>query len=205
MISKLQLLRSVQREDDVFLSRYRAEKHPLGFFKRGIRLDNSPVFCIYRIACEQLQQAIAPKLDPNTGAKVGRRLTLSDLDHVRSAMERAAIEESQKLEKNMGVLATAVSASPYLGLLGTVWGVMNSFGGMAVAQSTAISAVAPGISSALLTTVVGLLVALPSLVGYNFLTARIRQSHTRLQNFVDELAVGLEQALQSSRGRAEEE
>lgn len=206
MISKLQLLRTVQREDKVFLSRFRAEAHPLGLFRRGLQLERSPLMLVYRAACEHLRNVAAPRVDPATRASLpGRRLTQADIEHARSAMDRAVAEEFEKLDRHMGVLATAVSASPQLGLLGTVWGVMNSFGGMAVAQSTAISAVAPGISSALLTTVVALLVALPSLVGYNILTSRIREIQTRMMNFMDELGDSLEQAHFASRGRAAED
>jgi biopolymer transport protein TolQ len=86
----------------------------------------------------------------------------------------------------MGLLATAVSSAPFLGLLGTVWGVMDAFGGMAVKGSATLSAVAPGISAALLTTVVGLLVALPSAIGYNLLTNQIRRLTVQMDNFAQE-------------------
>jgi biopolymer transport protein ExbB/TolQ len=79
-----------------------------------------------------------------------------------------------------------VSASPFLGLLGTVWGVMEAFGGMAASGSAMLSAVAPGISGALLTTVVGLLVALPSAIGYNLLTNKIRRISVQMDNFAQE-------------------
>jgi biopolymer transport protein ExbB/TolQ len=86
----------------------------------------------------------------------------------------------------MGLLATAVSTGPFLGLLGTVWGVMDSFGAMANAGSAMLSAVAPGIAGALLTTVIGLLIALPSSIGYNMLTTRIRQLAVLMDNFSQE-------------------
>jgi len=96
-----------------------------------------------------------------------------------SGMDRANADQ-------MGMLATAVSAAPFLGLLGTVWGVMDAFSGMAESGSVALSAVAPGISGALLTTIVGLFVALPSMVGYNLLSGRIRRISVQMDNFAQE-------------------
>jgi biopolymer transport protein ExbB/TolQ len=93
----------------------------------------------------------------------------------------------------MGVLATAVSACPFLGLLGTVWGVMDAFGGMATSGAAMLSAVAPGISGALLTTVVGLIVALPSSIGYNMLTSRIRRLAVQMDNFSQEFVASVQQ------------
>ena len=92
----------------------------------------------------------------------------------------------------MGLLATAVTGAPFLGLLGTVWGVMDAFKAMAVTGSVMLSEVAPGISGALLTTVVGLLVALPSLIGYNLLSSEIRRMSVAMENFSDELVKDLE-------------
>ena len=89
-------------------------------------------------------------------------------------------------------MATAVTACPFLGLLGTVWGVMDAFSGMAVAGSAQLSAVAPGIAAALLTTVVGLLVALPSAIGYNILTSRVRELQVRTENFSQELIADIQ-------------
>ena len=86
----------------------------------------------------------------------------------------------------MGILATAVNASPFLGLLGTVWGVMEAFTGMAMVGTATLSAVAPGIAAALLTTVMGLLVALPSAIGYNLLAGQIAELQVQTSNFSKE-------------------
>ena len=89
-------------------------------------------------------------------------------------------------------IASAVTTAPFLGLLGTVWGVMDSFGGMGVTGSAMLSAVAPGISGALLTTVVGLLVALPSAICYNLLSDQIRRLSVEMDNFVQEFMSDIE-------------
>jgi biopolymer transport protein ExbB/TolQ len=107
---------------------------------------------------------------------------------VNSAMERAVGETALKLESQMILLATAVSGAPFLGLLGTVWGVMDTFGGVAESGSANLAAMAPGVSAALITTVTGLLVAIPAMFGYNFLVTSIRAMIVEMDNFAAELA-----------------
>jgi biopolymer transport protein ExbB/TolQ len=88
----------------------------------------------------------------------------------------------------MNVLTMAVSGAPFLGLLGTVWGVMDAFGGIAASGSANLAAMAPGVSGALITTVTGLLVAIPAMFGYNFLVTSIRGIIVEMDNFAAELA-----------------
>jgi biopolymer transport protein ExbB/TolQ len=107
-------------------------------------------------------------------------------------MERAVGEESLKLESNLILLATAVSGAPFLGLLGTVWGVMDAFSGIAMAGQASLAAMAPGVSGALITTVVGLLVAIPAMFGYNFLTTSILSQNIQMENFAAECAAVFE-------------
>ena len=92
----------------------------------------------------------------------------------------------------MIILATAVSGSPFLGLLGTVWGVMDTFSGVAMAGTPNLAAMAPGVSGALLTTVVGLLVAIPAMFGYNFLVTSLRAMIVQTDNFAAQLSSDFE-------------
>jgi biopolymer transport protein ExbB/TolQ len=107
---------------------------------------------------------------------------------VTTAMERAVGETALRLESQMILLATAVSGAPFLGLLGTVWGVMETFSDVATAGSANLAAMAPGVSAALITTVTGLLVAIPAMFGYNYLVTTIRAMIVGLDNFAAELA-----------------
>ena len=120
------------------------------------------------------------------------------MNSVRAAMERAVGEESLKLESNLILLATAVSGAPFLGLLGTVWGVMDAFSGIAMAGQASLAAMAPGVSGALITTVVGLLVAIPAMFGYNFLTTSIRSQNIQMENFAAECAAVFEHRFTST-------
>jgi biopolymer transport protein ExbB/TolQ len=92
----------------------------------------------------------------------------------------------------MIILSTAVSGAPFLGLLGTVWGVMDAFGGIARAGTPNLAAMAPGVSGALITTVIGLLVAIPAMFGYNFLVVSLRTVTVQAENFAAELASEIE-------------
>ena len=102
--------------------------------------------------------------------------------------------EADRMKRSLRPLSVIATISPLLGLLGTVWGVMDAFNGMAQSGSAALSAVAPGISGALLTTIVGLLVALPSMVGYNLLSSRIRRISVQMDNFAQEYISAIQNA-----------
>ena len=101
-------------------------------------------------------------------------------------LEKGLTRENQKLNNWLLVLTMAITGGPFLGLLGTVWGVMNTFAAMAAAGEANIMAIAPGIASALSTTVFGLIVAIPALFGYNYLTGRIKNITADMYIFADE-------------------
>src|SRR5688572_13074780 len=114
------------------------------------------------------------------------------MEHVKRALERTVAQESLKLESGLILLAIAVSGAPFLGLLGTVWGVMSTFSGIARTGSADLTAMAPGVSAALVTTVAGLLVAIPSMFGYNWLVHTLRVLTVELDNFAQELVSRME-------------
>lgn len=114
------------------------------------------------------------------------------MGHVENALQRSVAQQTIKYESKMVVLGSIVTGAPFLGLLGTVWGVMDAFGSMALQSSASIQALAPGVSGALLTTVAGLLVAIPSVFGYNFLLTQTKLLVTELENFASSLADRIE-------------
>jgi biopolymer transport protein ExbB/TolQ len=198
MVSKVAELRKAMRESDLFLVDFRKSHHPASIFLKKRRYPESPLYKVYASGCLTIGQELewsesgeADFFDDITKARLSRR----QVDSVRNAADSAVADQLLLLESYMGSLATAVSASPFLGLLGTVWGVMAAFSGMAVAGSSSLSAVAPGIAGALLTTVVGLLVALPSSIGYNMLTSMIRRLHVQMDNFAQEFSSEVHRAL----------
>jgi biopolymer transport protein ExbB/TolQ len=114
------------------------------------------------------------------------------MEHVKRAMENVVAQESLKLESGLIWLAVASNGAPFLGLLGTVWGVMSTFAGIAQQGSATMAAMAPGVSAALITTVAGLLVAIPSMFGYNGLVHSLRVFTVGLDNFAQELVSKME-------------
>ena len=198
MITKLRELIGARKAASRFIYEYRKEKYPVSFFLKKKDMSGSPLHEIYRSGCLELAALLesrgGDREDFLTGKSgvAGIRLEEKEFRKIRNSAEREAADQSLSLESNMGFLATATTTAPFLGLLGTVWGVMESFGGMASAGGSTLSAVAPGISGALMTTVVGLLVALPSAIGYNMLSDGIRRITVLMDNFVEEFVSDME-------------
>lgn len=150
----------------------------------------SPLFCMYEAACMTLAEEL--KVSRTRGLE-GSSVQLSSrqVDAILGRAQNTMAEQAVKMETYMDFLAVAVSASPLLGLFGTVWGVMGAFNGMAVAGASTLSAVAPGIAGALLTTVTGLIVAIPSTIAYNFISSRLRRLEVLMDNFVQDFEARL--------------
>ena len=118
------------------------------------------------------------------------RTTSSNLNALKERMNRSMQvtfnKESEVIEKNLTFLATAGSTAPFIGLFGTVWGIMNSFQSIAIAQNTNLAVVAPGIAEALFATALGLFVAIPAVVAYNKITSDLSKYFISLESFIDE-------------------
>ncbi len=121
---------------------------------------------------------------------------------VENAIQRSVGECVMGYEGKMVWLASIVTGAPFFGLLGTVWGVMDAFGAIATEQTATIQMLAPGVSGALLTTVAGLLVAIPSVFGYNYLLSQTKIMVTELENFASILADRFELEERAGEGRA---
>ena len=124
-------------------------------------------------------------------AKAGEsreQLRTARVEHVENALQRTLANKTLAYESSMVFLATIVSGAPFFGLLGTVWGVMDAFGAVGLQATATLQNLAPGVSGALLTTVAGLCVAIPSVFGYNYLLSRTKILVTELENFASALA-----------------
>ena len=114
----------------------------------------------------------------------------TNINSLKDRMQRSMIvtfnKETEVVEKNLTFLATAGSTAPFIGLFGTVWGIMNSFKSIAVAQNTNLSVVAPGIAEALFATALGLFVAIPAVVAYNKISSDLSKYFVSLETFMDE-------------------
>lgn len=155
----------------------------------GASLENNPAEAIYRTACDKILEIFGPAGIEGwkNGDSTVAGLADTELEFINSSVENTLAEREEWLDKGMNMLAIAVSASPMLGLLGTVWGVLSAFQSMGRSGSALLSDVAPGISSAMLTTVIGLIVAIPASVTYNTLGAKIKSLQVQLEGFADDL------------------
>ncbi len=144
-------------------------------YKQAQALRNSPVSAMFLAGYTELAK-LASDERPERDRK-------ADLDNVSRALRRAQTAEITKLESMTPFLATTGSASPFIGLFGTVWGIMNSFRDIEAAGSATVSTVAPGIAEALLATAIGLIAAIPSVMAYNYFQRRIRVQVSEMQTF----------------------
>jgi biopolymer transport protein TolQ len=192
MWTKLRIIRYAKRRAREFRDHFRADRQPLRLYSLGARFDGTPLYDVYLAGCEELTFHLlgSSEVDETFRGRldVATPINAAQMRAVESAMERAVGESSLRLESQMILLATAVSGAPFLGLLGTVWGVMDTFGDVATAGSANLTAMAPGVSAALITTVTGLLVAIPAMFGYNFLVTSIRAMTVDMDNFAAELS-----------------
>ena len=119
-------------------------------------------------------------------------------DRVVRVMEVTVGREIDYLEQHLGFLATLGSTAPFIGLFGTVWGIMNSFEAIGISQNTNLAEVAPGIAEALFTTALGLVVTIPAVVAYNKIANEINRYRARLEAFVDEFSAIISRQLEDS-------
>ena len=188
MIAKALQMRRAKRLNHFFNTEYRSQKNVLDVFDRRVQADGCPMFMVYQAGSVELDARL--KIPEGTGRK--RYVSLKGIEHVKRSLENTVAQESLKLESGLILLAIAVSGAPFLGLLGTVWGVMSTFSGIAKAQNASLVAMAPGVAAALITTVAGLLVAIPSMFGYNWLVHTLRVLTVELDNFAQDLVSKIE-------------
>ena len=148
----------------------RSAMHALGESRQ------SPAFNVGRLAFEELMRMEQADIEPTEKAHVA-------MDNIRRVLRQGVTQELAKLSKSLPFLATCANATPFIGLFGTVWGIMNSFHSIGLMQSAALAAVAPGISEALVATAIGLAVAIPAVLAYNFFLGYMQSIEGELVNF----------------------
>lgn len=178
MVAKARLVSSTDKDNRQFLSRFQGSSHDLLALDKGVNLPNSTLFKLYMAGLREIRKR----------EKDGEALALSgaSMDAIKAAIDADLVRESQRINAKMVLLTIAISGGPFLGLLGTVVGVMITFAAIAAAGDVNVNAIAPGIAAALLATVAGLGVAIPALFGYNYLASRIKNITIEMQIFVDE-------------------
>ena len=187
MASKAMQMRRAKRLNHYFDAEFRTQKNVMDIFDRRVQVPDCPLFMVYHEGCQELNS----RLKSGHGERK-RFASLKTMEHVKRTLERTVAQQSLKLESGLILLAIAVSGAPFLGLLGTVWGVMSAFSYVAMKGKADLATMAPGVAAALVTTVAGLLVAIPSMFGYNWLVHNLRVMTVELDNFAQELVSKIE-------------
>ena len=196
IITKFRQLTIARKATKKFMAAYSSTRAPLGIKKKGEDFDGAPAYALYERGAEEL----AYQLEKNPVTVKGeRRISLSSYEAVKVVLEEAASAQAMSLEKGMIVLSTAVAGGPFIGLLGTVWGVMSTFAGIAASNSASLTAMAPGVAAALVATVTGLLVAIPAMFAYNFMVTTVRGITQELDGFASRYANQIEHAYVDNR------
>jgi biopolymer transport protein TolQ len=214
ILTKFRQLMIARRAARKFFDAYNATRDPMDIKKRGEEFEGAPAWELYdRGAEEMLYQlknnpvkvqptVIASTGDGNTdhlARTVTTKISPGSFEAVKVVLEEAASAQAMSLEKGMIVLSTAVAGGPFIGLLGTVWGVMSTFAGIAEKNQASLAAMAPGVAAALVATVTGLLVAIPAMFAYNFMVTTIRHVTQELDGFATRYANQIEHTYVDNR------
>ena len=180
---KYRQVRISKNESERFVEIFWESRNLASIHDASRELRSSSVAQVFRAGYEELLRVSKSKKESS-----GEGLTteLGGVDNVARAMKRATSVEITKLEKSMTFLATTASTTPFIGLFGTVWGIMNAFRGLSVTHSSSIQAVAPGIAEALIATAAGLAAAIPALMAYNHFVQKIKVLTADMDNFSHE-------------------
>jgi len=181
---KWKVFRTVRQEGDRFLDAMERSQRMEDAYKQIIALPDSPYGRVFRQGVNFFSELRPGAL--REGAAPAQGLSLIQLEVLRMVMEKEEAEERDELAVGLTWLAVIGSVSPLMGLMGTVIGVMNAFLGIVATGSTNIGAVAPGVAEALVTTVVGLAVAIPAVIFYNYFVARLNLVTSELEGFSSE-------------------
>ncbi len=186
MLGKYFELKKLKRFNEAFEYRLREERRLFDLPELFRTKRTIPYGDLFADAMEAYARAA------QIGQERGDQNIRSRIEHAENALQRALGRQVLRYESSMIFLASIVSGAPFLGLLGTVWGVMVAFSSVATAQSASIQTLAPGVSAALITTIAGLIVAIPSVFGYNFLLNQVKVLITELENYASSLADRIE-------------
>lgn len=181
IFQKLGVFGRVNRQTDQFLQVFRASRGLAD--PKTLSALGSPLAALYRAGYRELQSQLGAG-NPQT--------KLKSLSAVTISMQLAAQDEVRRVEKWMPWMATTGSVTPFIGLFGTVWGVMDAFSGLGQAGAASLRAVAPGIAEALVTTAAGLFTAIPAVIAYNHFLHDIKELAQRMDNFAMEVSALVE-------------
>ena len=193
ILAKSRQLKRAERGSADFLQHFRGAKRFADVVQRARTSPGSPLARLFNAGYQEVRYQ--SRADDGETGRDGGRLAVSNLEAVARSLLRASSSETEALEQRMMFLATTGGATPFIGLFGTVWGIMNAFQDIALTQAANISVVAPGVSEALIATAAGLGAAIPAVIAYNAFLARIRRLNSTMDDFSMEYVTMLERHL----------
>ncbi|HTR63009.1 MAG TPA: MotA/TolQ/ExbB proton channel family protein [Candidatus Binataceae bacterium] len=185
ILYKLVQISRARRQSERFITIFWESKNLNTIHTASLGFAHSPVAQVFRAGYQELLQLTRAKKQV-VGGEGSFSTDLGGIENVTRSMKRQANVELTKLEYGITFLATTGSTCPFIGLFGTVWGIMTAFLGLSASHSSSIQAVAPGIAEALIATAVGLVAAIPAQMFFNYFVARVRVLATEMDNFTSE-------------------
>jgi len=195
IIDKVLLLRRVQRQMDLFEETFWSGNSLEDLYQLLSQQQPSGMGALFVAAMREWKRSFSSAASAFMGLQA----------RIEKVLDVTIAREVERLESQLLVLASVASAGPFVGLFGTVWGIMSSFRSIAASKNTSLAVVAPGIAEALFATAIGLFAAIPALVFYNILQGKVARSQARMESFADEfssiLSRQIDQHVASERDR----
>jgi len=179
-LAKGREMRRARRQSERFIDIFWEAKNLGAIQSASERMQDSPVAQVFRAGYQEMQRLTRAKRESGDEAEDA---DFGGIENVQRAMQRARTQEVTRLERGLTFLATTASTAPFVGLFGTVWGIMTAFMGLSSTTSSTIQAVAPGIAEALIATAVGLAAAIPAVVMYNRFARQLRVLGAEMDTF----------------------
>ncbi len=188
ILTKYRLIKRSRRENELFLDQYMKINKLSEVFPESKKFKYSQIAKVFRAGYTELVKIAGLRKDSisDTDPETSWSADIRGLDNIERALNRAYDSEATKLESLLVFLATTGSASPFIGLFGTVWGIMNAFKGIGVKGAATLAVVAPGISEALIATAAGLAAAIPAVIFYNYYNNKIKNIMVETDSFSSE-------------------
>ena len=195
IINRLRVFGRVKRESKQFLHTYSQKRQLSETYPVVTTLSTTPLSQIFSQGYKRMSYMAKNGGELFKSGNPEVALTTEALEDIKAVLQQVSSEETQKLEKGVAFLATTATVAPFLGLLGTVWGIMISFQEIGMRGSASLAVVAPGIATALVATIFGLSAAIPAVVAYNYCNRRIRNFEVMQENFASQLLTDIKREI----------
>ena len=189
IIHKIRLFKSLKKFSQRFEDEFWSGRSIKEISRQVLEVEDSPIKYVFSEAVDEIEKS-------NQGIK-------KNIDSLSLRLERtmdAAIDyQNEKLSEYFSYLATIGATTPFIGLFGTVWGIMNAFQSIAISRNTSLAVVAPGIAEALFATALGLLAAIPAVIAYNIFTSQVNEENARMYRFKEHFSIIFSRGLNTSK------